>query len=114
MSTSSAEKETYLKLIEHNSWEGETWCHYFTSLPGVKEELNSLLSRLNNHDYSRLETVELTDEEATVLANLDNGGYMEPHWFGELNVSKLATVVDFAELYKGQIRQYAEEIFEPR
>jgi hypothetical protein len=104
------EKETYCRLTEENSWEGETWCHYFLAEPGVFQVLEALLDRLSDHDFTDLKIVELSDEEATILANIDEG-YMQPHWFGKLDVSKLSSVSSQEDLYKGQIRDCAEDLF---
>lgn len=106
----SIQKESYYKIAEENGWEGETWYHYFLAEPGVKEALERVLC-LDGHDFGELETIDLSDEEATVLANIDEG-YMQPHWFGELDVEKLSTAVDSGDLYKGKIREYAEDLFE--
>lgn len=108
----ATDKDTYYRLSEHNSWEGETWYHYFIDQPGVLEALKSILSRLDGHDLEGVKTIELSDEEATILANFDNGNYMRPHWFGELNTEKLSLVSNSDDLYKGKIRDYAEDLFE--
>lgn len=104
------EKETYCRLTEDNSWEGETWYHYFLVEPGVFEALESLLDKSSDHDFQDLKIVKLSDEEATVLANIDEGCYMQPHWFGKLDTEKLSSVSP-QDLYKGRIREYAEDLF---
>ncbi len=107
-----AMKDTYYRLDEYNGWEGETWYHYFIKGPGAKEALESMLDRIEGHDFGELKTVKLSDEEATVLVNLDDGGYMQTHWFGKLNVKVLNELVDGSDLYKGGIRDFAEDLFE--
>jgi hypothetical protein len=105
----SDEKTPYCRLTEENSWEGETWYHYFLVEPGVFETLESLLDKSSDHDFQDLKIVKMSDEEATILANIDEG-YMQPHWFGKLNTEKLSSVLP-QDLYKGQIREYAEDLF---
>lgn len=101
-------RETYWKLTEENDWEGETWYHYFVDGPGVLQALESAME-IEDADYVDLEKVELSEDEAIGLANIDEGNYMSPHWFGELDIAKLAAA---ESLYKGQIRDCAEEIFD--
>ena len=56
-------KETYHRLTERNSWEGETWYHYFLDGPEVLQTLVSTLARLNDHDFSDvIETIQLSDD----------------------------------------------------
>lgn len=105
-------KETYHRLTEENSWEGETWYHYFLDEPGVYEALKSLLERFPDSDLTDFETLELSDEEATTLVNIDDVGYMQTYWFGYLDVTKLSNISNVDDLYKGKIRDYAEDMFE--
>lgn len=100
----------YYKLTEENEWEGETWYHYFLAKDGVLDALEAMWDRLS-HDFVDLETIDLSDEEATILVNIDEG-YMQPHWFGILDVKKLSEVTESNSVYKGKIRDFAEDLFE--
>lgn len=99
----------YWKLTESNTWEGETWYHYFEDHPGVSSLLQTLLDR-SDVDFDSLEEIELTDEEATILVNLESG-YIDTHFFGVLDLEKASHASD-QELYKGGIRNFAKDLFE--
>jgi hypothetical protein len=98
-------------IREDNEWEGESWYHYFLDEPEVFDVLMSLTER-ENSDFSDLETVLITWDEATRLTNQDHGTYMQANWFGKLtNLEGLKNASD-KELYKGGIRDFGEELFE--
>lgn len=101
---------TFHCITEHNAWEGETWHHYFLDGPGVLDALQSVYSRTG--DFVQLDTDEYTDEETTRLTNLDNSGYMQKHWFGELTDPEGLASATEQQLYKGGIRDFGEELFE--
>lgn len=101
---------TFHCLSEYNDWEGETWHHYFLDGPGVLETLTAVYER--SGDFVQLDTDDFTEEEQARLTNLDNGGYMQEHWFGELTkLEELKTATE-EQLYKGGIRDFGEELFE--
>lgn len=95
-------------LTEKNEWEGETWYHYFIDGEGVYEALRSAVKAAD--DLTLEESQEISWETATRLTNLDDAGYMQTHWFGELtDFEGLSAAKD---LYKGKIRDFGEELFE--
>jgi len=99
----------WLRICEHNSWEGETWYHYFLAEEGVKEALQAAV-RSNVEDLS-LREVTLTWLVAKALANEDTGDYMNTHWFGKLTNFGVAQA-STDDLYKGGIRKFGEEMME--
>lgn len=101
-------KTLWWRVTERNTWEGETWRHYFEDGPDVRSALEHAV-RLST-DLS-LDYVRLSDEEALILANMDEG-YMAPHWFGKLTKSaELLLLTDEKSVYKGSLRAYGEEVF---
>lgn len=104
-------KDKFYLLSETNDWEGETWYHYFLAEPGVKKSIESAIQVLGEEsDFEEIKEVDLSDEEQTTLANLEPG-YMDIHWFGELDIEKLKGATR-EDLYKGGIREYGESLFE--
>lgn len=101
---------TYHRVTEHNSWEGETWYHYFED-DGEGVVLKALAKAVGPaSDLRDIETVELTEDQATVLANLEPA-YMDIHWFGELTDFDGLASATSEDLYKGGIRKYGVEVF---
>lgn len=108
----SDEKVTWYKITESNEWEGETWYYYFESdsQGKVLAVLQSAVER-SDGELEGPETVELTWDQAETLTNLDDGGYMQTHWFGELIDFEGLAKADHQKLYKGGIRDFSEEAF---
>jgi hypothetical protein len=106
------DKDTFYRITEYNDWEGETWYHYFLDKPGVKEALEEANKMLGDEsDFTSIDRMEMSEVEQLVLANWAPEYYMEPHWFGELDIEKLKQA-SRKDLYKGGIRDYGEDLFE--
>jgi hypothetical protein len=101
---------TYHRVTEHNSWEGETWYHYFENDQDGRV-LDSLIRAVDKCDFlSDPDSIELAEAQTTVLANLEPG-YMDIHWFGELTDFDGLANATSEDLYKGGIRKYGVEVF---
>lgn len=96
----------WLRVSERNSWEGETWYHYFLDEEGVEEALISAVGSQSDLSWPR--RVSLTWSAAEALAN-EEPGYMAPHWFGKLTNFEVAQANE-DDLYKGKIRSFGEEL----
>jgi hypothetical protein len=97
-------------IVEHNSWEGETWRHYFEDGEGVKDAL--AVGPFMCAELRGPELVELSVEEAEARANLDDGEYMQAHWFGRLTDQAGLKAASEDDLYKGGIRKFGESVME--
>lgn len=104
------ETVTFHCLTEENEWEGETWYHYFLDETGVYDVLN-LIQEDEGYDFTDLETSSFTWTEAERLTNLDEGGYIQEHWFGKLTNLEGLKQATQQDLYKGGIRKFGEELF---
>lgn len=98
------------RVNERNSWEGETWYHYFLDQPEVLDTLKHLVDDPDN-DLSSVTTLALTWDTAEKLTNEDCGTYMQCHWFGELTRAADLKNTKGQDLYKGAIRDFGEELF---
>lgn len=96
-------------IAEYNEWEDETWFHYFLDAPGVRDALQSVLSK---GIYTLADPAGYSELKAEYLTNWDDGEYMQKHWFGELTkIDELKSATE-NQLYKGKIRDFGEELFE--
>lgn len=96
-------------IEEHNSWEGETWFHFFLDGPDVFDALTIAVHA--SADLEGPSKEELAWPVVEKLANLEPG-YMDIYWFGELRDPAELALVKTYELYKGKIRNYGEEMLE--
>lgn len=100
-----SDKTSWYRVTERNSWEGETWRHYFEPEPGVK-------AALEQH-FDVVKLVHLSADQVELLANVEPG-YMEPYWFGKLTDLEALRNATEDDLYKGGIRKYAKEALSVR
>lgn len=98
----------WLRIREHNYWEGETWYHYFLDEGGVEEALQAAVR--SQSDLRGPDRVLLTESAAEALAN-EEPSYMDTHWFGKLTNFEVAQA-STDDLYKGGIRKFGEEMME--
>lgn len=111
MVESDTEKVTWYRVTEHNEWEGETWYHYFCDSDTVNVRDILLLAVAQCGYLEGPEAVQFSWDQAAILTNLEDDGYMQTHWFGELTDAERLTKAESTELYKGHIRDFGEELF---
>lgn len=102
----------YVRLTEHNEWEGETW-HRYLPLQGNQDALRQLglfLGEVEGEDaeWFSLSEETLTETQVDTLVeygNDENCSYAEQHkkLRGRLNVENLTEV---GQLTKGQITDF--------
>ncbi len=107
--TTSTEKVDWIEITEYNDWEGETWHHLFPYCEEHYQILELTIRKNKNDGDFNISRTSLSWETAEELTNRDDGGYMQTYWFGEL--TKVEELKSAESLYKGQIRQYGEELF---
>lgn len=104
---------TYLRLTEHNDWEGETW-DFFIQVDDNEEAIKVLREKITQSEDFVLGTDEMTDIEVDILVEKGNNesGYMArfnkvP---GILDLDKIKEITFDPELgaglYKGGIKDY--------
>jgi len=101
----------FVKFVEHNEYEGETWNFYLqtedneVALNGLK---NAIASYDPDNDIYRLTDTHLTEEEVDTLVKYSDSGYMpfETKVVGNFDISllQLNPVTADDNLYKGGIR----------
>lgn len=109
----------FIKLVEHNDHEGETW-RFWLQLDGNEEELHKLQEFIKEHDLSEefaLYTKEIDESEVDILVKHTMSGYMDydnkltgTFTMKELDTSELDDEDEIYEsalelLYKGAVEE---------
>jgi len=103
--------KNFVKFIEENDWEGETW-NFYIPFKGNEEAIKKLAVRIRNSESYTLVQTPISEKEVDILVKHDNfKGYMARE-------NKLSGKLDFTDypnkstngaddpFYKGDIEKY--------
>ncbi len=104
------EQNGYVRLIEHNDWEGETW-NFYVPVLGNEDQLNKIDNGIFKYQHGetyKLDRSRLTEEEVDERVSMGGGGYMARHnkYKGIIDEEILDVALQdkdsfFSYLYKG-------------
>jgi hypothetical protein len=102
----------FIKLTEHNDWEGESWNFYFPKANN-EEALDFILSKIVNNEEYEIAEETIAESEVDILVKHTDSGYMdyENKVNGILDINKLKSC-DWENdnpLYKGNLYQFLKK-----
>lgn len=96
----------FVKFVEENEWEGETWCFYIP-IDGNGDALMDLEEAISDLDGFVISDKYYTEDEVDLLVSNTDTGYIDLHnkLDGVLNIDELYFGDVTSKLYKGGLRK---------